>query len=294
MKRLLLIVAFGFLAIRADAADTLGKVNVRTNTKTDVQAQQAGADGATLEQVSANNSAQAAGGSWVLPAIVQSALPTYSTNGNLVGLTVDSSGRLYVTIDSTVTLQSNIKQINGAAPSATNPFASQLTDGTTSYVSAKTGQFPSSLGQTTKASSLSVALASDQGTLAVSSGAPSGAAAAVSATSNIASAGTTAIVCKGSLAVSQPLKLYKVVVSAKAAARCTIQYNDNAVITKWGSVQTSAEAPNAVFDCTSGFCALTTSSTATTQQIEANCNNFDGAAQDFVCSVQYCQSAAGC
>lgn len=49
-----------------------------------------------------------------------------------------------------------------------NPMWVELTDGTTGYVGAKTGQFPSNLGQQVKASSLSVTLASDQGALAVS------------------------------------------------------------------------------------------------------------------------------
>lgn len=141
MKKL---AAFALLLIVGGSAvaDTVGKTSVRTQTKTDVQTQVTGADGATLGQVSANNTAQSTGGLWALPAIVQSALPTYSSNGNLVGLTVDGSGRLYVTLDSTVTANQNLKQVNGATIS---------------------------LGSTTGANSLPVVIASDQGAVSTTS-----------------------------------------------------------------------------------------------------------------------------
>jgi hypothetical protein len=293
MKKIISLALLALLPTVAFAADTVGKVSVRTATKSDVQTQQSGADGATLEQVSANNTAQAAGGSWVLPAIVQSALPTYSTNGNLVGLTVDASGRLYVTIDSTVTVQSNIKQINGAAPSATNPFAAQLTDGTASYVGAKTGQLPTALGQQTKAASVSMTLASDQGTLPVSQGAPTGAATARGTPVNIASAGTSTLTCVGSLTVSTPLKLYQVEIAGAAQGRCTLRYNNNGATTSWFDVVTSPAQSTIVAPCPAGFCGITAGTTGT-QAIEASCTNFDAAAQDFSCSVQYCSAASGC
>lgn len=293
MKRVIVLAMLALAPSLAFAADTVGKVSVRTQTKSDVQAQQTGADGATLEQVSANNTAQSAGGSWVLPAIVQSALPTYSVNGNLVGVTVDGSGRLYVTIDSTVTVQTNVKQINGAAPSATNPFPSQLTDGAASYVGAKTGQLPSSLGQTTKSGSVSMTLASDQGALSVTPGAPTGATTSRGTAVNIASSGTSTITCAGSLTISVPVKLYQVEITGAAQGRCTLRYNNNGATTNWFDAVTSAAAPTVVAPCPAGFCSITAGATGT-QAIEASCTNFDAAAQDFQCSVQYCSSASGC
>jgi hypothetical protein len=292
MRRVITLLIFTLVPSMAFAADSVGKVSVRTNTKTDVQSQISGADGSTLGQVSANNTAQSTGGLWALPAIVQSALPTYSTNGNLVGLTVDSSGRLYVTIDSTVTVQSNIKQINGAAPSATNPMPAQLTDGSASYVGAKTGQFPSALGQTTSASSLSVAIASDN-TVNTKAGAPTGAATNRGTAVNIVSAGTSTVTCVSSLTASTPLKLYQVEITGAAQGRCTIRYNNNGTTTNWFDAVTSAAAPNVVAPCPAGFCAITSGTTGT-QAIEASCTNFDSAAQDFQCSVQYCSAASGC
>lgn len=295
MKR---IAAFALLLLPslAQAADTLGKQAVRTQSAGDVTTTLS--DGTTptnLAQVVASNGATAGNGLFVLGAVYNSSLPSL-TSGRATALQTDSNGRLIVTQDaSAAALATNLAKVNGAALSASNPVIAQLSDGAATYTGAKSSQLPAAIGQTTKAASMSVALASDQGTLAVSQGAPSGAAGTYSGSqTNIASAGTSALVCKGSLATSTPLKLYKVIVAGSAAARCTVRYNDNGSFTNWGSIQTSAQAPNGVFDCIAGFCGLTTSSTSTTQQIEANCTNFDAAAQDFSCSVQYCQAASGC
>lgn len=292
-NRLVATLVLVFAAGSAFAADTVGKTSVRTATKSDVQAQISGADGSTLGQVSANNTAQSTGGFWALPAIVQSALPTYSVNGNLVGLTVDGSGRLYVTIDSTVTVQSNIKQINGAAPSATNPFPAQLTDGSASYVGTKTGQLPSALGQTTKSGSVSVTLASDQGTLSTSQGAPTGAATADGTGVSIASGATSTLTCVGSLTASTPVKLYQIVIAGVAQSRCTVRYNNNGTTTSWFDVVTTPANGMAVVPCPAGFCSVTAGATGT-QAIEASCTNNDAYTQTFSCSAQYCNAASGC
>lgn len=226
-------------------------------------------------------------------------------------------------------LPMNIVQIGGATQSATNPLFSELTDGTTAYVGAKTGQFPSALGQQTMAASTGVVIASNQSTLSfnnaqvvgtttdvntgnasagtqrvvlasnqptvpVTQGVLSGMSDALGTTVNIAAAGTSTITCKGSLAVSQPLKLLRARISGAAMARCTLEYNDNSTLTKWASLVTSPATPWAEFACPYGACALTTSATVTIQQIEAVCTNFDSVAQDFTCDVSYCQSAAGC
>ncbi len=291
MKRILALVALLF-STQAFAADTIGKQAVRTNANTDVKVQVAGADGSTLGQISANNTAQSTGGAWVLPAIVQSALPTYSTNGNMVGLTVDATGQLYVKLNSNASV--NVAQINGATASATNAMPSQLTDGTAVYVGAKTGQLPTALGQGTMAASMSVAIASNQSTLTVTQGAPSGVFTTRAAPVNIAAAGTTALVLKSGLAVSQPLKMYSVTLSSAALMRCTVRYNDNGSFTNWGDVVLSPAEPTVTLPCPAGFCAMTTSATSTTQQFEANCTNFDSAAQDVGGNVSGCQAASGC
>lgn len=191
------------------------------------------------------------------------------------------------------TLPANIAQVNGSTLASSNPLFDQLSDGTSTYVAAKTGQFPSALGQGLSAASLSVVLASDY-SLPVTTGAPTGANNGISSATNIASAGTTAVVCKSGLSASTPLKIYRVRVSGAALARCTIRYNDNGTFTNFSSLMTSAVTPTAEVNFPGGFAKLTTSATATTQQIEANCNNFDAAAQDFWCDTSYCQASSGC
>lgn len=294
MKRIaavLIVLSFPLVAL---AADTLGKTPVKTLSKTDVQVQPTGADGATLANIQANNTAIGSGGGiQEISGLVNSSLPTYSA-GNIAMPSIDTGGRTYMTTDAATNLRSNITQVQGAVPSATNALFMTLTDGTTAYTGAKTGQLPSALGQTTMAGSTSVVLASNQSVISVTQGAPTGAATNRATPVNIASAGTTAIVCKGSLAVSQPLKLYQVHITSQSPVRCVIQYNDNATITKWGDAMTSAASPMATFACPGGFCALTTSATATTQQIEANCTNIDTVANDVGCDTSYCQAASGC
>jgi hypothetical protein len=261
MKRIVLVIAALLAPSVAFAADTIGKQPTKLY----------GADGTTVSQISVNNTAPAGGSAGAqlnLPAIVQSALPTYSTNGNFVGLTVDASGRLYVTIDSTVTVSTNVKQINGTTA-----------DTNTGNASAGTQR---------------VVIASNQPTLAVTQGAPSGIGFNRAAPVNIAAAGTTAIVCKSGLAVSQPTKVYQITITGGAAARCTLRFNDNATMTNFADVETSAANPTVVWTPPSGFIGLTTSSTVTTLQYEANCNNFDAAAQDIGCAIAYCQAASGC
>lgn len=280
----------------AFGADTLSsaETQVRTGAKTDVQAQPSGADGSTLANVLANNTAPGGagtGGVQILLGNVQTSAPTYAS-GNIAMPWLDTAGRQLVATNGT-SLSANLAQVNGATFSATNPLFSQLTDGTTVYVGTKTGQLPSALGQTTMAGSVSVAIASNQSTIAVSAGAPSGAAAARGTPTNIASAGTTTLTCVGSLTTSTPTKLYRVIVTGAAMARCTVRYNNNGTMTNFGDVMVSPTAPTAEFKCEPGFCGLTTGTTGT-QAYEASCNNFDAAAQDYACSVQYCISASGC
>lgn len=269
MKRLALCLAL-LSASPALAADSVGKTAVRTVAKTDAQVQKSGADGTTLNQTSPNNTAQGGagtGGDFVLPAIVQSSLPTYSTNGNLVGLTVDASGRLYVVTDSTVTTATNVKQVNGTT-----------VDTNTGNASAGTQR---------------VVLASNQPTVPVSQGAPSGAATNRATPVSIASAGTTAITCVGSLTVSQPVKVYSVTITGAAMARCTVRYNNNTTMTNFADVVTSPATPTVQWSCPAGFCAVTAGASGT-QAVEINCTNFDAAAQDFGCAVSYCSAASGC
>jgi len=274
MKRLpvllFMLAALLLVLSPAQAADSVGKTPVRTVTKTDVQAQRSGADGTTVGQTSVNNTAQGGagiGGDFVLPAIVQSSLPTYSTNGNLVGLTVDASGRLYVVTDATVTTSTNVKQIGG-----TN------VDVNTGNASAGTQR---------------VVLATNQPTVPVSQGAPTGAATNRSTPTSIASSGTTALTCVGSLTTSQPVKVYSVTITGAAMARCTIRYNNNTAMTNFGDVITTPTSPTVQWNCPAGFCAVTAGASGT-QAIEANCTNFDVAAQDFGCAVSYCSAASGC
>lgn len=66
-----------------------------------------------------------------------------------------------VPVSGTVTVTSTTAN-QGTGAGAAAPWSVQLSDGAASYTGAKTGQLPTALGQTTKAASLSVALASDQ------------------------------------------------------------------------------------------------------------------------------------
>ena len=86
-----------------------------------------------------------------------------------------------VPVSGTITVTSTTAN-QGTGAAATAPWSVELSDGTAFYTGAKTGQFPTTLGQTTKAASLSVAIASDQtvpisGTVTVSQATGSGSAA---------------------------------------------------------------------------------------------------------------------
>lgn len=294
MKKLLAFAVLIAFAAPADAADTFGKTVVKTAGAADVQAQITGSDGSSLAQVAASNGAAAGNGLFVLGAVYNSSLPS-NTSGRAVALQTDINGRLIVTQDASAGLLSmNLQKVLGATLAANNPVFTQLSDGAAVYVGAKTGQLPSALGQNTMANSLTVAIASNQSTLAVTSGAPSGSSFNNPAVTNIAAAGTSAIVCKSGLAVSQPTKPLQYVISAPGAVRCQLRYNDNSSMTNFASVVTTPGAPTVIWVPPSGIVGLTTSSTSTTQQYEANCTNFDAVAEDVSCAVVYCQSAAGC
>lgn len=254
VRKILLVVAL--FSTSAFAADSLtgSKTQVKTGAKTDVQAQQSGADGVTLANVQGNNSAPGAGGGeQVLSGNVQTSAPSYTT-GNFGMPWLDLAGRMHLIDDL---------------------------------------QLPAALGQQTMSGSVSVAIASNQSTIPVSQGAPSGAANAMGTQTSIASAGTTAIACVSSLTVSTPIKLYRIRVSGAAMARCVIRYNNNGVFTNWVNLMTSPAKPTDEAQPPAGFVGLTTGSTGT-QAIEANCTNFDAAAQDFNCDVSYCIAASGC
>jgi hypothetical protein len=292
MKKVLALL-FCLLPATAFAADSAGKMPVKTNSKTDVQVQITDQAGSTLLNVQGNNTVVGAGGSaMVLPALVNTGTPSL-TNGNAAALTVDGSGNLLVKLSAAGTTATNITQVNGVALSATNPLFTQLTDGTAVYVGAKAGQLPTTIGQTTKASSLSVTLASDQGSLAVSQGAPTGATSNRATPVNIAAAGSSVITCKGTLSTTTPVKLYQAHITSQSAVRCTLQYNNNASVTTFGDAMTSVGSPTATFSCPAGFCAVTSGASGT-QALEANCTNLDTVANDVVCDVQYCNAASGC
>jgi hypothetical protein len=291
MRRLPLLLLLSALPVLA--ADTLGKTPVKTTAKSDVQVQLTDQAGATLLNIQSNNSSTGAGGgAQVLIGNVQTSAPTY-VSGNLGMPWVGTNGSLHVTIDSGAGSSSNLTQINGVAISATNAMPSQLTDGTSVYVGTKTGQLPSALGQSTKSGSVSVALASDQGTLAVSQGAPTGATNAFGSTVNISSGATSTLTCASSLSATTPVKLYRVRVAGGASARCVVRYNNNASMTNWLTLMTSTIKPTDESVLPAGFVGLTTGSTGT-QAIEASCTNFDAVAQDFSCDVSYCIGATGC
>lgn len=277
----------------ANAADTLGKTPVKTNAKTDVQVELVDQAGSTLANIQGNNTAAGAGGNvGVLFGNVQSSAPTYSS-GNYAMPWIDTAGRQYVTTDAATNLNINIVKIGGSTQSATAPLFTQLTDGTTAYVGVKTGQLPTALGQTTMAASLSVAIASNQSTIPVSQGAPTGATSSRGTAASIASTATGVVTCATGLTVSVPVKLYQVTVTSQSPARCTIRYNNNTAFTNFMDLMNSAATPTVWQPCPAGFCSITAGASGT-QAIEANCTNLDTITNDFQCSVQYCNSASGC
>ncbi len=74
--------------------------------------------------------------------------------GNASGTAVPVSGSVTTSGTATVT--------QGTAAAASAPWLMQLSDGASAYTGVKTAQIPTTLGATTKAASLSVALATDQ------------------------------------------------------------------------------------------------------------------------------------
>lgn len=283
------------------AADLFGKTPVRTVLPTDAQVQIAGSDGASLAQIAASNTVAAGNGVFVLGAAYNSSLPT-NTTGRAVALQTDINGRLIVTQDaSAAALLTNLTKVGGssvalgqAAMTASFPvvLSSDQTNvpGNLKQVNGST----ISLGQTTASASLPVVIASNQGALSVTPGAPTGSSFNNPAVTNIAAAGTSAIVCKSGLVISQPTKPLQFTISAPGAVRCQLRFNDNTAMTNFASVVTSPGDPTIVWTPPSGIVGLTTSSTVTTLQYEANCTNFDAVAQDVSCTVVYCQAASGC
>ncbi len=293
MRRLLLaLTLLPLFTGSAYAADVFGKEPVRTVAIGDVTVELAGADGSSVVQIAASNGAAAGNGLYVLGGVYLSSIPTLTT-GRSAAITLDVGGRALVATSGN-SLSSNLAQVNGSTLSATNPVFSQLTDGASVYVGAKTSQLPSTLGQTTMASSLPVTIASNQSTLNVTQGAPTGSTWNKATVSNIAAAGTTAIVCKSGIAVSQPTKPLQYVISAPGAVRCQLRYNDNGSFTNFTDVVVTPGAATVSWSPPSGIVGLTTSATSTTQQYEANCTNFDAVAQDIGCTVVYCSAASGC
>jgi len=65
----------------------------------------------------------------------------------------------------------DLTKVGGSTHSATVPVHARLTDGSASYVGAKTGQLPAALGSTTSAGSVSVTLSSDHAALPLPTGA---------------------------------------------------------------------------------------------------------------------------
>jgi len=122
-------------------------------------------------------------------AAVQNTAPT--TEYGIVTRNIPSGTQ---TVSGTVTVASTTAN-QGTGAGAALPWSFELSDGAAFYTGAKTGQFPTTLGQTTKAASLSVAIASDQ-TVPISAASlplPSGAATeATLALLPVAQASTTA------------------------------------------------------------------------------------------------------
>lgn len=285
----------------AHATDIYGRQPVRTVNASDVQTQITGADGSSLAQVAASNGAAAGNGLFVLGAVYTAALPT-NTTGRAVSLQTDINGRLLVTQDASAgALLENLTKVGGSSialgsttSSASLPVVIASDQANVPANIKQVNGSTLSLGQTTKSASLPVALASDTGTLAVTQGAPTGSSFNNPSVTNIAAAGTSAIVCKSGLAISQPTKPLMFTISAPGAVRCQLRFNDNSSMTNFASVVTSPGYPTVAWTPPSGVVGLTTSSTVTTLQYEANCTNFDSVAQDVSCSVVYCQAASGC
>jgi hypothetical protein len=274
MKRItlagLLAVAIAQLALApsALAADTYGKQPVKTTTIGDVTVLLADSGAVNVAQIASSNGAAAGNGLFVLGAVYNSALPT-NTSGRSVALQTDINGRLIITQDaSAAKLFTNVAQVNGTTADTNTGNAS--------------------------AGTLRVVLASNQPTLGVTAGAPTGAGFNAAAATNIAASGSSTIVCKSGLAVSQPTKPIYWQITSAGAVRCTLQFNDNSTLTKFTNIAVAPGAMTQTYSPNYGTVGLTTSSTVTTLQYEANCTNFDSTAQDVYCSLVYCQAASGC
>src|SRR6266852_4546003 len=250
---LLLALMFAFNAHGADSL-TGAKQQIRTGSKTDVQAQLADQGGVTLLNILTNNTADP-GGAKVIMGKVFATAPTY-TAGMVAMPWVGTDGRLQV--------QSNSSQL------------------------------PAALGQTTMGGSTSVAIASDQSPVSVKSGTSSGFATALGTQTTIASGATTAISCASALTVSTPTKLYRIRASGAALARCTARYNNNGVFTNFGILMTSSAKPSDEIQFPNTVPAAVTTGSTGAQQWEINCNNFDILANDWNVDCSYCVSASGC
>ena len=275
------------------AADTTAKTPVYTKSATDVQSQPIGADGSTKPNIQGNNTAPGTGGGMqVLTLDTESSAPT-CTAGRFCMPWGDTAGRLHIVSD--LNLSMNIVQIGGATQSATNPLFVQLTDGTTAYIGAKTGQLPSSLGPQATGSSLSVVPATGS-VFSTSPSSPTGVFFGTSSTSSLSGTSTVTPVCKGSLAVSTVTKIEAISVTSFNNARCICQYNDNGTKTVIAHLATSPAAPTSAITFPTAKPNLTTSATSTTQQVECACTGSDAnqGASDVTCTVAGCQANSGC
>lgn len=301
LKWLAAVALLALVASDAQAADTFGKTPVKTSAASDVQAQISGSDGVSLAQVAAANGAAAGNGLFVLGAVYNSSLPSF-TSGRSVALQTDVNGRLIITQDASAgKLAMNLAQVGGSAITLGSAVGSSSLP---VVIASDQGNLPGnlkqvngssiSLGQTTMSASLPVTLASNQSNVNVSLGAPSGSSFVRNAATNIAAGSTATIVCKSSIAVSTPTKPLQWTITSAGAVRCVHQYNDNASLTKFTDVATSPANMTVIWTPPTGIVGLTTSSTSTTQQYESVCTNFDSTAQDVYCDLIFCSSATGC
>lgn len=168
---------------------------------------------------------------------------------------------------------------------------SQYVLGTNLRISASGGSIEA-VGQQTMAVSIPVVIASNQSTLPVSQGAPTGIATFVSAASNIAANnGTATLTGTGTLTAAQPFEAFRVRITAPVSYwQCKIQYMNNVTPTVLGYVTNQ----NSEVKPTKGAWRVTSVGGSGTQALQAVCNNLDTLnAQDFIVESDYCQGA-GC
>lgn len=288
IARFLTVAAVLSCARVAFAGDTLAGTPVYTKNATALQAQPVGADGVTKPNIQGNNTAPGSGGgTQVLTLDSESAAPT-CTAGRFCMPWGDLGGRLHIISD--LNLPMNITQISGAVPSATNPLWLVLSDGAAAYTGAKTGQLPSALDGS------GFLKVHEQGTVPVTMGSPSGVFFGTSTATSLTGTATATPVCKSALAVSTITKIETISVTSFNSARCICRYNDNASLTVIGNLATSPSDPTATLLFTSSKPNLTTSATATTQQVECACTGADAnqGASDVTCTVTGCQANSGC